>query len=123
VDADSARRLLERERERLRSLAGSAERLTEDGVASEQSELSHVDQHPADEASELFEEELDLGLEQDLQRQRAEVEAAFERVDRGTYGVCEVCGRPIDEERLEAVPATRLCLEDQERADRGLAPR
>ena len=40
----------------------------------------------------------------------AEVDAAFERLDAGTYGVCERCGRPIAPERLEARPAARTCV-------------
>jgi RNA polymerase-binding protein DksA len=39
-----------------------------------------------------------------------EVEAALERMDAGTYGRCQKCGQPIAEERLEALPATRLCI-------------
>jgi RNA polymerase-binding transcription factor DksA len=39
------------------------------------------------------------------------VEQALERMDAGAYGSCERCGRPIDEERLEALPAARLCLD------------
>jgi DnaK suppressor protein len=39
-----------------------------------------------------------------------EVEAALERMDAGTYGQCQKCGKPIAEERLEALPATRLCI-------------
>ncbi|GLZ51067.1 TraR/DksA C4-type zinc finger protein [Actinomycetospora sp. NBRC 106378] len=40
----------------------------------------------------------------------AEVDAAFARLDAGTYGICEVCGRPIPGERLEARPAARRCV-------------
>jgi DnaK suppressor protein len=40
----------------------------------------------------------------------AEVDAAFGRLDAGTYGICEVCGRPIPGERLEARPAARRCV-------------
>jgi RNA polymerase-binding transcription factor DksA len=38
------------------------------------------------------------------------VEQALARMDAGTYGLCERCGQPIDEERLDALPAVRLCL-------------
>ena len=41
----------------------------------------------------------------------AEVEAALDRVAAGTYGICEVCHRPIDPERLEARPTARTCVE------------
>jgi DnaK suppressor protein len=39
-----------------------------------------------------------------------EVQDALRRMDAGTYGLCQRCGQPIAEERLEALPATRLCI-------------
>ncbi|HZD03026.1 MAG TPA: TraR/DksA C4-type zinc finger protein [Actinomycetes bacterium] len=39
-----------------------------------------------------------------------EVQDALQRMEAGTYGVCQRCGNPIPEERLEALPATRLCI-------------
>ena len=42
----------------------------------------------------------------------AEIDAASTRLAAGTYGVCEVCGRPIGAERLEAKPTARTCVED-----------
>ena len=42
---------------------------------------------------------------------RADIDAALERIDSDEYGVCQVCGRDIADERLEAVPATRFCRE------------
>lgn len=41
----------------------------------------------------------------------AEIDLALERLDGGTYGVCEVCGEPIAGPRLEALPATRYCID------------
>ena len=41
----------------------------------------------------------------------AEVEVALERVAAGTYGVCEVCHRPVAEARLEARPTARTCVQ------------
>jgi len=49
---------------------------------------------------------------------RAAALAAAHRLDRGTYGTCQACGRPIGDERLEALPATRFCVEDQAKAER-----
>ncbi len=42
------------------------------------------------------------------------VREALERIDEGGYGMCAVCGRPIEEARLKAVPWTPYCLNDQE---------
>ena len=46
-----------------------------------------------------------------LQAELDEVERALEKLDDGTYGACEVCSAPIAEARLEAMPATRYCID------------
>ena len=48
-----------------------------------------------------------IGLQRDIQHQIAEVDAALERVENGTYGIDEETGEPIDPARLEALPAAR----------------
>ena len=73
---------------------------------------SSADNHLADTASETFERELDEGLEEDAERQLHDVEDALERIENGTYGKCDACGKEIPEERLEAIPWTKLCVED-----------
>ncbi|MEZ0323007.1 MAG: TraR/DksA C4-type zinc finger protein [Hydrogenothermaceae bacterium] len=40
-----------------------------------------------------------------------QIDQALERIEDGTYGLCEVCGKEIEEERLEAIPWTTLCIE------------
>ncbi|HEY2702446.1 MAG TPA: TraR/DksA C4-type zinc finger protein [Candidatus Dormibacteraeota bacterium] len=117
---ERARQLLLAERERLLALREATARLVGEDVEATAAELSHADQHPADEATELFEEERDLGVEHDVDHLIAEVDAALQRVDEGRYGICEACGKPIPDERLEAVPAARYCVEDQARRERGL---
>ena len=52
----------------------------------------------------MFEREKDLAILEQLERDLAEIEAALQRLDEGTYGVDEVTGEPIDPERLEAYP-------------------
>jgi DnaK suppressor protein len=49
-----------------------------------------------------------------------QVEDALKRVADGTYGKCITCGRPIPAARLEAIPWTPYCLEDQEKLDHAL---
>jgi DnaK suppressor protein len=51
-----------------------------------------------------------LTMVKSLRDSLREVQAALERMDGGTYGVCQRCGKPIAPERLEALPATRLCI-------------
>lgn len=40
-----------------------------------------------------------------------QIDKALERIENGTYGICRVCGKEIDEKRLRAVPTTRICVE------------
>jgi RNA polymerase-binding protein DksA len=79
---------------------------------------STSDNHLADSATETYERELDEGIEEDAVRQLREVEEALERIAAGTYGVCEACGREIPEDRLEAVPWTKLCIDDARKQQR-----
>ena len=72
----------------------------------------------ADSATETFIRELDDGLEDNVEHLLAEIDAALRRIEEGTYGTCVVCGRPIGEERLRAVPYATLCIEDK-RAQEG----
>ena len=51
-------------------------------------------------------------LATELQETLDEVDAALLRLEEGTYGICEVCGKPICAARLEAMPAARLCIVD-----------
>lgn len=76
------------------------------------------DQHPADTGTETFEREKDATIRGMIEGQLAEVEYSLRRLDQGAYGVCEACGQPIVEARLEAKPAARFCVQDQARMER-----
>lgn len=77
------------------------------------SEFAIYDNHPADVASETFERGKDLALREDQRQELTEVDAALERIDDGTFGRCVVCGEPIPEERLQAIPYAPRCLRCQ----------
>lgn len=77
-----------------------------------------ADQHPADEGSELFEREKNLAVQATLMRQLDEVNVALQKFENGTYGMCETCGRPIDERRLRAFPAATHDVQHQAEIDR-----
>jgi RNA polymerase-binding transcription factor DksA len=81
-------------------------------------ESDAVDQHPADDASELFEREKNMSVIFTLQRSLDEVKTALRKFDEGTYGICEECGKPISEARLRAFPAATHCIDDQSKIDR-----
>ncbi len=116
----SAKERLEEEQTRLRTLLGRIVEEHQTGQSEQDSvgELSTFDQHQADLGTETFEREKDLSFLESIEGELADVEHALRRLDEGTYGICEACGRPIDEERLEAVPAARFCRDDQQRAER-----
>lgn len=65
-----------------------------------------------------FERERDLSILEQVEAELADVEHALRRLDEGTYGTCEACGRPIDEARLEVRPEARFCPADEEVAER-----
>ena len=107
VDADRARELLGAERKRIERA------LTRLGPEDEGERADEFD--PANRASELYQDELDESLEEDLREQLAAVERAEERLAAGTYGLSIESGQPIPDERLEAVPTAELTA-DEERA-------
>jgi len=74
-------------------------------------ELSTYDQHPADIASEVFERSKDMSLREDAQIKLNAIDHAIARMDEGTYGKCDTCGRDIPVERLEAIPYTTQCVD------------
>jgi RNA polymerase-binding transcription factor DksA len=115
---------LQAERRRLEGLRQGLDQDDLRGQTEQESlaELSSVDQHPADSGTETFNRERDLAIGEQVEAELDDVEAALERLENGTYGTCEACGQPIEEERLEALPATRFCLTDQGRAEREAAP-
>jgi DnaK suppressor protein len=105
MDDDRARELLHAERRRIERALGR---------------LGHEDSgEPADEfdaanlAADLYQDELDQGLGEDLRAQLAAVERAEQRLAAGTYGLSVESGEPIPDERLEAVPTAELTTEEE----------
>jgi DnaK suppressor protein len=113
MDTEQARQRLIAERARLEAVRQAAERLSAGAREAAERELSSADQHPAELATETIERELDQSVVLRVDMELAAIEAGLLRVDDGTYGVCETCGLPIGDERLEALPAARCCVEDQ----------
>ncbi|PZS32296.1 MAG: hypothetical protein DLM61_07105 [Pseudonocardiales bacterium] len=112
MDSRRASQLLGAERTRIEQALAELERGGGD-------ELSHVDQHVADQGSELFEQERDVGLAERLREELAAIKRAEERVAKGTYGLSVESGDPIPDARLEAVPTAERTVEEQERHDHG----
>lgn len=121
MDNDKATKLLNDERTRLLGLRRRIENVG--GAAQEDSlsELSTVDQHPADVGSETFERTKELAVQEEITGRLDDVEHALAKLADGTYGKCEICGNAIPEERLEALPASRYCVDHQAQQERGVA--
>jgi RNA polymerase-binding protein DksA len=77
------------------------------------------DDHMGELATETFDRELDYTLEDNAEAVLSQIEAALRRIEAGTYGICERCGRPIDPARLEARPWAALDIECQREVERG----
>ena len=124
MDSDDVRIRLDEEQARLQSLVDEyhAEGLTEESEEENLGELSSVDQHPGDIGTETFNRERDLSILEQVEGELNDVEHALRRLDEGSYGTCEACGKVIPDQRLEAMPATRFCLEDQAAAEREHRP-
>lgn len=108
-----ARELLARERARIEDSLSDLEARTEDDE-----ELSNFDQHPADRATELFEDERDAGVADSLREELAAIERAERRLAEGIYGRSVESGAPIPDERLEAIPWAERTVEEQQRLER-----
>jgi RNA polymerase-binding transcription factor len=106
MEAERARELLAAERERIES-ALTHRRHQDDG--------EERDDDPANLATDLYQDELDESLAEDLREQLSAVERAEQRLAAGTYGLSIESGRPIPDGRLEAVPTAELTA-DEERA-------
>ncbi len=113
IDTDVYRRRLEEERARLAGAVEFLERENPGSLSDETGELAiGGDNHLGDLGGATYDRELDEGLEEGAQETLREIDDALKRIDDGTYGICEVCGKPIGEDRLAAIPWTRLCIDD-----------
>jgi DnaK suppressor protein len=112
LDPDRAKELLARERERVVQEIARLRRNREGG-----DELSDVDQHTADVATELEDAEIEQSLLERLQRDLEAIERAERRVEDGTYGLSIESGEAIPDARLEAVPWAEYTVEEQSRVD------
>ena len=105
MDPDRARSLLAAERARIEQALIHLERQDTGEPADELA--------PADLASELYQDEFDEGLADDLREQLAAVERAEARLAAGTYGLSTESGKAIPDERLEAVPTAERTVEEE----------
>lgn len=114
LDLQTFRSLLEARRA---EVSDEIAQLEEQAMNINQTEGYGVKNHPAEDATEIYDRERSLAVGAVMQRELEQIDHALERIAAGTYGVCEVCGRPIPVERLEARPIATLCIEHQRERD------
>jgi DnaK suppressor protein len=105
MDPARAQELLAAERARLERAVGRR-------AHEETGELSN-EEDPANLATDLYQDELDEGLADDLREELAAVERAEARLAAGTYGLSIESGKPIPDERLEALPTAERTAEEE----------
>lgn len=90
---------------------GEEDSLLGDSLQLSTGELSSVDNHPADTGTETFERSRDLSINTSLTEELSDIEAALQRMEDGTYGICSISKQEIPYERLEAIPYTAYSVE------------
>jgi DnaK suppressor protein len=107
MDPDRARELLAAERTRIERALGR--------LGHQDSGEPSDDEDPANLGADLYQDELDQGLAEDLRKELAAVERAEARLAAGTYGLSVESGRPIPDERLEARPTAERTADEEGR--------
>ena len=100
------------EQGRLEAMIEEFDRQREQSRLTETGSEHNADPDNADGGSLAFEMEMDLSIEQNAKELLEKVERALKRMDEGTYGVCEVSGKPIPLARLEALPYASTTVEN-----------
>ena len=67
----------------------------------------------------IYERERAMAMLEDVDDRVADIDHALEKIEKGTYGLCESCGEEIPVERLEILPSTRYCVECASDSEKG----
>jgi DnaK suppressor protein len=112
-------------RDRLRAERGDLQaqlsELEASTFSTNQSELSGemgFDEEYADAGTATFERERDLSLVNNLRDLMERIDKALAKIDEGSYGLCDRCGKPIEKLRLKALPYANLCIKDKQAEER-----
>ncbi len=106
------------ERDELQRQLAELDRHTFEGAGGEPGSAPGIDEDLADLGSDTFERERDLSLAENLRDLLDQVEHALRRIESGSYGVCESCGKPIEAARIKALPYASLCIDCKRREER-----
>ena len=92
-------------------LVGDVSDLESEALLGRSGSLSALPQHIAEQGSETYEQSLSLNLAAEDRRLIREIDAALQRIEKLTFGICEMTGKPISRDRLEELPWTRYSIE------------
>jgi RNA polymerase-binding protein DksA len=110
VDLEALKQRLVQERDRLsREIAELDADLSES--LEDSSGESPYDQHMAETAAVTLDREIDLTLQDNARAALVQIEHALSKLEGGSYGMCDKCGKPINEERLLIAPFATLCVD------------
>lgn len=76
-------------------------------------DLSNVPIHMADVGTDNYERDIMIELIQNGEEGVRNIDTALEKIEEGAFGVCELCAKKINKERLKAVPYAKLCIDCQ----------
>jgi DnaK suppressor protein len=107
--------ILEQERQRTLAEIGRLRRYMEDGV---EERIVDSGEDSVDAAADVYEREKTLAIIRTLDNKLVAIERAIRATEKGSYGICEMCGLPIAPARLEFMPQTTTCVKCQERLER-----
>jgi RNA polymerase-binding protein DksA len=99
-------------------LIGDVKNMEQEALRSNAGSLSNLPQHMADQGSDAYDQALALDLAAVDRRLIKEIEDALQRIENGTYGLCELTGKPIKLERLEEIPWARHSIEAAREVER-----
>lgn len=97
--------------------------LEDETLRKQRSDLSNLPIHMADMGTDNYEQSLSLELMDSERKVIAEIDHALNRIEEGTYGICEVGGEPIPKQRLEAIPWARFCVSCARLLEKGVMKR
>jgi DnaK suppressor protein len=112
--------LLEKRREILRNVNEFEDEALKKSRLDASGDLSSMPIHMADLGTDNYEQEFALGLMDSERKLLREIDDALERIEQGTYGICEGTGKQIPKARLEAQPWARYCIEYARMLEQGL---
>ena len=120
VDTERFRAIMEEERQRVMDAISYLHEETPGSLEDETEEIvGNSDNHLGDTATATLDREIDYSLEENSESVLRSIDAALQRIEDGTFGICETCGQPISEERLEAIPYATQCIDCRRKGERG----